>query len=219
MQIEPEKTILRIGNTQVGLLIDSVSVCSILKESLANEVSNNSTLSRLLTAAPAQEIKTFANEPIPVIGKMQTPVESNSWRIKDAEFVVVRDGLKPIIGRDVFEALGISITQTLCSDGGNMVNTITTQCPFKTRIANQFPRLISRTGRSKVHIVKSKFHKNIQPKHQKGRRVPIDLQERFNSEIKKLLKEVHIEKLDQYFISPIVITVKRDQTIKLALDS
>ena len=51
----------------------------------------------------------------------------------------------------------------------------------------------------------------------------MNLQERVNSESKKLLEEGHIEKLnncsDQYFISPIVITVKRDQTKKLALDS
>ena len=104
-----------------------------------------------------------------------------------------------------------------------MVNTITSQCPFKTRIAQQFPQLITRFGRSKIHIVKSNFHRHFQPKHQKGRRVPINLQERVNTEIKKLLAEGHIEKLnkcsDQFFISPIVITVKRDQTIKLALDS
>ena len=106
---------------------------------------------------------------------MQTPVESNGWRIHDAEFVVVKDGLKPPIGRDLFKDLGTSITQTLCSDEGSMVNTITTQCPFKTRIANQFPQFISLIGRSKVHIVKSKLHKNFQPKNQKGRRVPINL--------------------------------------------
>ena len=104
-----------------------------------------------------------------------------------------------------------------------MVNSITSQCPFKTRIAKQFPQLITRISRSKIHIVKSKFHRNFQPKHQKGRRVPINLQERVNYEIKKLLEEGHIEKLnncsDQYLISPIVFTVKRDQTIKLALDS
>ena len=67
-------------------------------------------------------------------------------------------------------------------------HTITTQCPYKTRIANQFPQLISRIGRSKIPIVKSKFHKNFQPKHQKGRRVPNNLQDRVNSEIKKLLE-------------------------------
>ena len=104
-----------------------------------------------------------------------------------------------------------------------MVHTITSQCPFKTRIAKQFTQLITRIGRSKIHIVKSKFHRNFQPKHQNGRRVPINLKERVNNEIKKLLEEGHIEKMnncsDQYFISPIVITVKRDQTIKLALVS
>ena len=104
-----------------------------------------------------------------------------------------------------------------------MVNAITSQCPFKTHIEKQFPQLFSRVGRSKIYIVKSKFHKNFQPKHQKGRSVPINLQERVNSEIRKLLGEGHIEKLnncyDQYFISPIVITVKQEQSIKLALDS
>ena len=76
-----------------------------------------------------------------------------------------------------------------------MVNTITTQCPFKTRIANQFPQLISRIGRSKVHIVNSKFHKNFQHKLQKGRRVPINLKERVNLEIKNILKEEHMKNL------------------------
>ena len=165
--------------------------------------------------------RTFANEPIHVIGMMQAPIESNRWLIKDAEFAVVKDGLKPLIGRDLFEAVGVSITQTLSSNEVSMVNTITTQCPFKTRIANQFPQLISRIGGSKIHIVKSKFHKNFQPKHQKGRRVPINSQDRVNNKIKKFLEEGHIEKLnncsDQNFISPFVITVKRNQTIK-ALD-
>ena len=99
---------------------------------------------------------------------MQAPIESNGWWIEDAEFVVVRDELKPLIGRDLFEVLGISITQNFCSDEGSMVNTITPQYPFKTRIANQFTQFISRFGRSKVHLVKSKFHKSFQPKRQKG---------------------------------------------------
>ena len=112
IQIEPKITTLQIGNTKVGLLIDSGSVDSILNESLATEVVNNSTLARWLTTALAQELKTFANEPKPVIGMMQAPIECNGWRIDDADFVGVKDGLKPLI--DFFEVLGISITQTLC---------------------------------------------------------------------------------------------------------
>ena len=46
IQNEPKNTILQIGNTQVGLLIDSGSVCSILPESLASEIVENSPLAR-----------------------------------------------------------------------------------------------------------------------------------------------------------------------------
>ena len=188
IQIEPKKTTLQIGNTQVGLLIDSGSVCNILTESLAAEIVDNSPLARWLMTTLPQELKTFANEPINIMGMIQAPIASKGWRIEDAEFVVFRDGLKPLIGRDLFDALGISVTQTPNSNEGSMVNAITPQCPFKTRIAKQFPHLISRIGRSKTHIFESKFHKNSKPKHQKGRRVPINLQERVNSEITKLLE-------------------------------
>ena len=86
-----------------------------------------------------------------------------------------------------------------------------------------FPSLVSRIGRSKSHVAKSKFHKDFQPRHQKGRRIPINLQDKVIAELRKLLAEKHIIKLssclDNYFISPIVVTVKKDQSIKLALDS
>ena len=147
LKVEPKNKTLQIGNKGVGLLIESGSACSILNESLATEVINNSSLLRWLTTAPSKELKTFANEPIPVIGLMQTPVESNGRRIEDAELVVVRDSRKPLNGRHLFDALGISVTQTPNSFEGSMIN-INTQCPFKKRIANPFPQLFTRIGRS-----------------------------------------------------------------------
>ena len=61
------------------------------------------------------------------------------------------------------------------------------------------------------------------PMKQKGRRIPVHLQERVEGELNKLIDQNHIIKLDecwdQQLISPIVITVKKDQTVKLALDS
>ena len=75
----------------------------------------------------------------------------------------------------------------------------------KKSLAKEFPELVSRIGKAKNHTVNSKFHKNYRVTHQKGRKVKIELE--------KLLNEGHIEKLtncsDQFFISPIVITVKR----------
>ena len=121
IQIEPKNTTLKIGNTHVGLLIDSGSVRSILNESLASEIVDKSTLAHWMMTAPTQEPKTFANEPINVMGMIQAPIASNGWRFEDAEFVVVKDGLKPLLGRDLFEALGISVNQTPYSYEVSMV--------------------------------------------------------------------------------------------------
>ena len=114
------------------------------------------------------------------------------------------------------------VTQS-SSEQGNQVNTISSSSELKEHIANNFPNLISRNGRSKNCVVKYNFQEDFQPRHQKGRRLPINLQDKVNKELKKLLDEKHIIKLsicpDKYFISPIVVTIKEDQSIKLALDS
>ena len=58
---------------------------------------------------------------------------------------------------------------------------------------------------------------------QKGRRIPIQLQKAVDAEISRLLKEGHIEKIDELkddvFIQPTVITVKKDRSVKIALDA
>ena len=58
---------------------------------------------------------------------------------------------------------------------------------------------------------------------QKGRRLPIQLQEQVDKEREKLLKEGHVEDVDKIqddvFIQPTVITVKKDKSVKIALDA
>ena len=53
--------------------------------------------------------------------------------------------------------------------------------------------------------------------------MPIQLQNQVDKEIDKLLKEGHIEKIDKIqddvFIQPTVITVKKDKSVKIALDA
>ena len=58
---------------------------------------------------------------------------------------------------------------------------------------------------------------------QKGRRIPIQLQKAVNEEMKRLLKEGHIEKINEskadVFIQPTISTVKKDRSVKIALDA
>ena len=207
-----------IGNTATNVLVDSGSVCTIVNESLATSIVSQDPNSKWIREANPKQLKTFSNEPIHTLGTLQTSIQSNNWYANPIEIQVVTDGHRPLLGRDLFSVLGLSIQQ---SDNQTAINQVEQEyCPIKTQIATD---IISRIGKSKIHLVRSKFHKNYTPLHQKGRRVPINLLDKVSNELKKLSQQGHIEKLqecsDKNFISPIVITVKKDKSVKLALDS
>ena len=168
-------------------------------------------------------MKTFSKEPIKVLGQLEITAIYNQWKDTSAMLTVVDDGHKNIIGRDLFATLGLAVVQQQPETGKCVYNINNSVCKIKETIATQFPHLVSRIGLSKTHVAKSKFHQKFTAKHQKGRRVPINLQPRVSEELERLQTEDHIEKLsscsDEHFISPIVITVKKDQSIKQALDS
>ena len=67
------------------------------------------------------------------------------------------------------------------------------------------------------------FHEPLKPIQLKGGRVPLLLLDSVKTELNRLKDEGHIKKLENCgedrFISPIVITRKKDKSIKLALDS
>ena len=156
-----------------------------------------------------------------MVGEKTKPVRCNDWKIQKAKTTVVIDGFRPILGRDLFDQLGTKISQKPCPN--TEVNNIEPPCAIKKSLSKEFPELFSRIGKSKHHKFNSKFHKNYRVTHQKGRKVPIHLQPKVKIELENLLNEGHIEKLtncsDQFFISPIVNMVKKDQSIKIALDS
>ena len=58
---------------------------------------------------------------------------------------------------------------------------------------------------------------------QKRRPIPIHLQDQAAQEVKRLIKKGYLERATEIsedcFVSPAVITVKRDKSVKIALDS
>ena len=95
--------------------------------------------------------------------------------------------------------------------------------PEIKQLMGDFPKLFTRKGRVKNYEIKIKMKDNARISQQKGPRVPIQLQNQVDAEINKLLKEGHIEKVekirDDVFIQPTVITVKKDKSVKIALDA
>ena len=170
-------------------------------------------------------LRSFTNTPIKNKGTVYCDVQCNGWNAGRADLIVVPNNHRALIGRDLFQGLGIQVNQQTSpkAEGKNvaMIENLDNQ-NLKQVIAKHFPGLIKRIGRSVNHTVKSKFKTNFTPIHQRGRRVPIHLQNQVEQELKKLEENGNIIKLekcsDKNFISPIVITVKRDKTIKLAID-
>ena len=111
---------------------------------------------------------------------INTSIKCNDWIATGVDVTVVEDGHRPIIGRHLFPKLGLSLTQLK-----QVANIDQNQCLIKKQIAFDFPDLVTRIGKSLKHSVKSTFHKEFTPTHQKGRRVPINLQPLVNIELKK----------------------------------
>ena len=95
----------------------------------------------------------------------------NNRAAKPVDFIVVKDGHKPQLGRDVFHHIGFSIQQTKIVTIGHPQN----QCPLKTRIHKDFPGLETRVSASQKLCGSIKISKIFTPTHQKGQRLPINL--------------------------------------------
>ena len=125
------------------------------------------------------------------------------------------------MGRDVLAKFGITLKAE--KPHGKQVHTILniqTEKNIIKWIFQKHPHLCTRLGRSKNHIAKSLFRQNYTPSQHKGRRVPLHLLDKVELELKKLIDDGQIIKKlekcpDDPFISPVVITVKKDKCVKI----
>ena len=144
--------------------------------------------------------------------------------IKKARILVSSKGSRSIIGREWLSTLRYKFEPVV--EGKSEVNSIEKNeepCEETKKFVSEFKKLFTRNGKVKNHRVKIKLKENARIVQQKGRRIPIQLQNAVDAEIKKLLKDGHIEKIneikDDVFIQPTVITVKKDRSVKIALDA
>ena len=185
--------------------------------------------------APApedDEFRDYGNNPLRLLGTMNVSLETNGW-VTEAKIKVIGGNRPSIIGRDLMPILGLQIVQRTPEEkemsvqeehpGPETTSEEDSLDPWQTYYSKQFNNLFHRVGKIKNYKVHADFFETLTPIQQKGRRVPITLQDKVDKEISKLLQQGHIEKLeecsDKYFVSPIVITVKKDGSVKLALES
>ena len=133
-----------------------------------------------------------------------------------------KTGTKSIIGREWLSTLRYK----LVPEGELEVNVIDKESELSAetkQFVKELPKLFERKGKIKNHQVRINFKPGAKITQQKGKRITIQLQKAVDEEISRLLKEGHIEKIneikDDVFIHPTVITVKKDRLVKIALDA
>ena len=141
--------------------------------------------------------------------------------VSKARVLVAPNSGKSIEGRDWLVALRYKIPQLIergeckinkqslkCEESINEISPEKRLNPELQQLVGEFPNLFKRKRRVKNYEIKIKMKDDVRISQQKGRRIPIQLQNQVNNEIEKLLKEGHFEKVDKIqddvFIQPTV---------------
>ena len=214
----------KTNNQQIYWLADTGSPRSFMNIDTAQRLLANGKTTIKQPNKSIGEFRCFKNNKINIIGTIQVDITSGSTTAKNCTILLVNNNTINIMGRDIMDQLGLRLTMTTTNKGeNNLFNISNTHQRITKWIFNKYPHLCTRLGRSKNHVAKSTFKKEFHPTQHKGRRIPLHLTEKVERELKKLIDEKQIQKLtkfsDEHFISPVVITVKSDQSIKIALDS
>ena len=210
------------GKCKIHWLVDTGSPRSFISQQTAKNLINKLGKEIQNNTPKLGEFRCFNNKKIKIISTLKIHLSSGNSVAKDCEILVVPHNTVNLLGRDILQKLGIHLTQT--KQGEKTINFINPdQQQITHKIFKNFPHLCTRLGKSKNHIAKSTFKQYFKPTQHKGRRVPIHLIDKVEKELRKLIEDKQIIKLekcsDEYFISPVVITVKSDNSIKVALDS
>ena len=188
-----------------------------------------------------EEYVDFNKRKLQLLGHIFCHLEVGDGKLNKARILIADKGAKSLIGRDWLNAFNYKFVSPTKSEGNTAIYTIKQNVKQpnkqnnpkdssdndnhneKIKLQNQFSSLFTRQGQIRDHTVKSEFKPEAKITQQKGRRVPIQLQDPVQEAIERLLNEGHIEKVtdvtDKQFIQPVVITVKRDKSVKIALDA
>ena len=123
---------------------------------------------------------------------------------------------------DITPLLGVNWLKQLPNTiNGISLNKETNQS--EAAIHTKFRKLFETNHTIKNTEVKIQIKPGCYPIQQKARPIPYHLQDDVKNELNRLIKSGHLERLETIeedcFVSPVVITVKKDKTVKIALDA
>ena len=147
-------------------------------------------------------------------GKIPADIEYENNKQKLEILITERNDITPLLEMDWMKQFKLTIGSIRIQDNSQSE---------KKRIIEKFPVLFKNNTRIKDTEINIQLKPGHYPVKQKARPIPLHLQEDVGRELEKLIKTGHLEKVEHVdedcFVSPVVITVKSDKSVKIALDS
>ena len=191
-----------VKNRPIKFIIDRGSPVTLLPKSLFNNITQ---LHPLKT-----EYRDVNDNQIQFEGKTTAKVEIDGKQ-KELEILVTTKRTNPLLGLDWMKKLGITLETDKTVPQIQQIK----EDPDITSLKTKFKKLFTENHTVKGLEVKIQLKEDAKLIQQKGRPIPIHLQQSVGKEIEKLIKQGHIEKANNVdencFVSPAVITVKKDK--------
>ena len=147
-------------------------------------------------------------------GTIPVNIEYENNKQKMEILITERTDFTPLLGMDWMKAFKLTIGKIQIGENSQSE---------KERIFRKFRDLFENNETIKDTKIKIQLKPGHHPVKQKARPVPLHLQEDVGKELEKLIRTGHLEKINDVdedcFVSPVVITIKSDKSVKIALDS
>ena len=160
---------------------------------------------RLLPSEPQGSKYTDSNgNEVKRAGILTSSFRCGAWYLSMADFNLLKPNTPEcvLLGADLMPLVGVSESQRQPTSniapepqlGESIITSVhhfsSLSVQGKTWAVKRYPQLFSRT---RNHIVHTKFKPPFVPTQQKGRRVPVAVQSRVETELKRLMADGHVQ--------------------------
>ena len=157
--------------------------------------------------------------PIKFKGETMVEVKTEKSKIILPILITENKNTQPLLGLDWLDKLEIGLQG---NKNTNIIRRIETD-ERQQKAVSEYEDLFKNNHTIKDLAIDIQLKKDTKPIQQKGRPVPIHFQKTAKKELEKLIESGHLEKgdntMENCFVSPAVISIKKDKSVKIALDS
>ena len=212
---------LLVNNAPIKFIIDSGSPVTLIPQRLFNKITEVEELKTNYKDVNDRSNYYFVNVKIDFLAQTTALVKTNSTTLQ-LPLLITKANITPLMGLGWMKRLGITLNATTYDIKIHNIKMDETEKKI-LKLKIEFKDLFYNNTEIKDLEVKIDLKEDAKILQRKGRPVPIHFQNQVPEEIKRLIKNGYLERATEItedcFVSPAVITVKKDKSVKIALDS